>query len=285
VSGEATINQKIFLIWHDADRCIMCFCSLNRPTGLKSPQSVRLLSFRRSHRHTVFQNRGILTAITYTPPSKILPTNEACPPNVLTQLLDVTLAWATKDYQKTNDKITHALVLVSKTLVPQGIDNFRQACSASPNLSAVKEHVVAVVDCVGDGTHGITALITTNEQRAAFQPIPGPELQELRVGRWHAKEVEQEETKEFNFQDVLASIRQNRKPFAGRPVAEGNCKHRNHLVIALGNMYSLTSLSTEIKKKYLRADIVQLLAILLILGRDRFDEDTNDEFALFNNPA
>jgi len=263
----------------------MCFCSLNRPTGLKSPRPVRLLSFRRSHRRTVFQNRGIINAITYTPPSNILSTNETCPPNILTQLLDVTLAWATKDYQKTKDKITHTLVLVSKTLVPQGIDKFREACKAAPNLSAVKEHVVAVVDCVGEGTHGIAVLVTTNEQRAAFQRIPGLEIQELRVGRWHAKEVEEVETKEFNFQDVLASIRQDGRKLAEASVAEGSCKHRNHLVFALGNTYSLNSLSAEIKNKYLRADIVQLLAILLILGGNRPDEDTNNEFALFNHPA
>jgi hypothetical protein len=202
------------------------------------------------------QRRGLLTAITYIPPTRYLPRETPFQPTVLTQLLDVSLAWATNLHPKEkNDTVTHALVLVSKSLVPDGKTQFRAACLAAPNLTALDNYVVGVVDCVGHGKHGIAVLATTGRQGARFVRIPGPEIQELRVGRWHSKDAEEEDTKEFDFDDVLASIRQDRTRKV-EPQVRNPEDFRNHFVFTLGNTFSLTELSREIKRLYCRSDIV-----------------------------
>jgi hypothetical protein len=174
------------------------------------------------------QRRTLLTAVTNSP--TILtkyPEDTQPPPTVLPALVDAAISWAAEPHTK-EDPPSHAIILVHKGLIPQGRDELLDALGQSTLLGGLSA-LVGVVDTVGEGAKGVSVLLASKSEYVSID-MEGVQNEVLRVGKWHAKDVETEET--MNFDDILASIRggTNRSaatPATGAPSSTGESLSAN----------------------------------------------------------
>jgi hypothetical protein len=174
--------------------------------------------------------------------------NDTQPPHVVGTLVDVALAWAAQGHHP-KDPPTHAVVLVSKALIPNGTCRLLQGLSSSSRLAGL-DALVGVVDTVGEGAKGVSVLLASHKERVQIDTMSGLLPMELRVGKWHAKDAEQ--NMPFNFEEVMASIRGGAsvKPAQFSPTAPRD------FILALGGMETMSSQAPAINQRYPSADVV-----------------------------
>jgi len=198
------------------------------------------------------QRRTLLTAVTNSP--TILtkyPEDRQPPPTVLPALADAAISWAAEPHTK-DDPPSHAIILVHKALIPQGRDELLDALGQSTRLGGLNA-LVGVVDTVGEGAKGVSVLLASKSEDVSIDTLEGVQNEVLRVGKWHAKDVETEET--MNFDDILASIRGGTNRSAAAP-ATGAPSSAGESVFVVGEMEALQTQAPLLNQRFPSANIV-----------------------------
>jgi hypothetical protein len=197
------------------------------------------------------QRRTLLTAVTSSP--TILnkyPNDTQPPPRVLPTIVDVGLAWASQAHNE-NDPPTHAIILISKALIPRGRDELLQALGQSTRLCGLNA-LVGAVDTVGEGAKGVSVLLASRSEGITIDTLKGVQNEVLRVGKWHAKDVEDGES--MNFDDILASMRGEKSVSVAAAPADSS--PTKDIVFVLGEMEAVQSQALAINEQYSSATIV-----------------------------
>ena len=195
------------------------------------------------------QRRSLLTAVTNSPRILNKYTDDIQPPPfVLTTVIDAGLSWVAQGHCP-DDPPSHAIVLVNKSLIPRGKDELLQALHESTQLSGLNA-VVAAVDSVGEGAKGVSVLLASQSEGITINSLEGIEKEEIRVGKWHAKDIEKDEPVDFD--TILASVR-GQTTVEAAPSAS---RSKGSLVFVLGEMEGMQSLASQINSNYPSADIV-----------------------------
>lgn len=196
------------------------------------------------------QRRHLVTAITTSPRLTDPKNNEAAIAR-LPLLVDSALAWALRRHPP-HDPPTHAIVLIRKPLIPRGKDELITALSETNELAGLNA-LVGVVDTVGGGATGVSVLVASKSEGVTIDKLKGPPNEALRVGKWHAKDVEDDDDG-MNFDDVLASIRQGKEiPTAAVSMSQVSGKD---LAFVIGEMEGVQNNTSKINERCPRADIV-----------------------------
>ena len=196
------------------------------------------------------QCRTLLTAVTSSP--SLLESPKSKPQ--LSVLVDSALEWASKDYTS-NDPPSHAIVLIHKSFLPKGNESFLYALGESKQLCGLNS-LVGVVDAVGEGAKGVSVLLASSSEGVIIDTLTGSKKEELRVGRWHAKDVETEDDEPMNFDDVMASIRGQASTM--RP-SVASISNEREFVFAVGEMEGAQSQAENLGQMFPKADIVKYL--------------------------
>jgi hypothetical protein len=114
--------------------------------------------------------------------------------------------------------------------------------------------LVGVVDSVGEGAKGISVLLASKSEAVTIKTLKGSPKEEIRVGRWHAKDVETETTP-MDFDNVMASIRGQAS--SSRPSIPSISRERE-FVLAIGEMEGTQSQAETISQMFPKADIVRV---------------------------
>jgi hypothetical protein len=195
------------------------------------------------------QRRCLVTAITTSPRLTDPKNNEAAIAR-LPLLVDSALAWASRRHPP-HDPPTHAIVLIRKPLIPRGKGELIKALSETNELAGLNA-LVGVVDTVGGGATGVSVLVASKSEGVTIDTLKGLQNEALRVGKWHAKDVEDDNG--MNFDDVLASIRQGKEvPTAAVSMSQVSGKD---LAFVIGEMEGVQNHASKINEKCPRADIV-----------------------------
>lgn len=221
---------------------------LIRSSGCSRSRIECLLKIRRNP----CQRRTLLTAVTSSP--TILnryPNDTQPPPTLLPTVVDAGLAWASQSHNP-NDPPTHAIILVSKALIPRGKDDLLQALSQSNRLCGLNA-LVGAVDTVGEGAKGVSVLLASRSEGITIDTLKGVQNETLRVGKWHAKDVEKEET--INFDNILASMR-GETDGSLTTAAKPDSSPTKETVFVLGEMEAVQNQALAINKKFPSAEIV-----------------------------
>src|SRR5208282_3005818 len=144
----------------------------------------RIECLRRVNRSTLEQRRALITAVTNSP--AILnkyPDDTQPPPTILPTIVDAGLAWASQTHN-IDDPPAHAIILISKALIPRGKDPLLEALSQSNGLCGLNA-LVGVVDTVGEGAKGISVLLASRSEEITIDTLKGVQSETLRVGKWH----------------------------------------------------------------------------------------------------
>jgi hypothetical protein len=196
------------------------------------------------------QQRTLLTAVTNSPTLLTQYGDDQPPPEVISTLVDAAFAWAEQGH-RLKDPPTHAVVLVSKALIPRGKDELLQGLSKARRLAGINA-LIGVVDTVAEGAKGVSVLLASRKEGVQIETLTGVPPQELRVGRWHAKD--RDEKTPFNFDEVMASIRSGKSMKAvGKNPFENASKD---FIFALGEMESMNKEAAKINSRYPSADVV-----------------------------
>ena len=248
-----------------------------RPTAplLRGPDCA---VFRRRCLYAVEQYRTLITAVTNSP--MILtkfPEGTHPPPKAFATLVDTAIAWAEQGHRHT-DPPTQAVVLVSKDLIPTGKDELLQGLSNSGRLPGL-DSLIGVVDTVGEGAKGVSVLLASREERVKIDTLAGLPPRELRVGRWHAKDTE--ENIPFNFADIMASIRGGPSV---KPVGTSSSPSDSRdFIFALGDMETLSYEAARINLRYPSADIVSMFPLFWLMEDGTCSgTNTSDQYSVHN---
>ncbi len=195
------------------------------------------------------QRRNLLTAVTSSP--TLLRKSSDVKPE-LAVLVDAALAWASKSHTS-NDPPSHAVILIHKSFIPQGTDELLYALGESTQLCGLNA-LVGVVDSVGEGAKGVSVLLASSSEAVTIKTLKGSSKEEVRVGRWHAKDAETETTP-MDFDKVMASIRgqPSSSPAFIPPVSR-----EREFVLAIGETEGTQSQAETISQMFPKADIVRL---------------------------
>jgi hypothetical protein len=211
----------------------------------------RVEYLHRVNRSAPGQRRTLITAVTSSP--TILnkyPDDTQPPPTILPTIVDAGLAWASQTHN-IDDPPAHAIILISKALIPRGKDPLLEALGRSNRLCGLNA-LVGVVDTVGEGAKGVSVLLASRNEEITIDTLKGVQTEAVRVGKWHAMDVEKDEA--INLDDILASMRggATTTPVAARP----NLSSTEDFVFVLGEMEAVNSQTTTINQRYPSADIV-----------------------------
>lgn len=218
------------------------------------------------------QQRTLLTAVTNSPTLLTQYGDDQPPPEVISTLVDAAFAWAEQGH-RFKDPPTHAVVLVSKALIPRGKEEILQGLSKARRLAGINA-VIGVVDTVAEGAKGVSVLLASRKEGVQIETLAGLPTKELRVGRWHAKD--KDEQAPFNFDEVMASIRGGESM---RPVEKNPFENpANDFIFALGEMESMNKQAAKINSRYPSADVVCALMTWARLMEDGnyIGVDSND---------
>ena len=202
--------------------------------------------FRKINSRFPEQRRSLLTAVTSLPPKR----KSSVPGPPLYALVDAALLQAST-YHIPNDPPSHAIILIHKALIPPGKDQFLDALGESQQLCGLNA-LVGVVDAVGDRATGISVLLASSSEGVTIDRLQGSKKEEVRVGRWHAQDVETV-GEAMNFEDVMASIRG--QVTSTRPSVPAVSSKRE-FVFAIGEMEGTQSQAESISQMFPKADIV-----------------------------
>jgi hypothetical protein len=207
-------------------------------------------SFPRTSTFTRQQRRTLISAVTNSPALLTQYGDDQPPPEVISTLVDAAFAWAEQGH-RSKDPPTHAVVLVSKALIPRGKEELLQGLSQARRLAGLNA-LIGVVDAVGEGAKGVSVFLATRQEGVQIETLTGLATKELRVGRWHAKD--KDEKTPFNFDQVMASIRggESMRPVERNPFE----KPSNDFIFALGEMESMNKQAAKINSRYPSADVV-----------------------------
>lgn len=194
------------------------------------------------------RRRTLLTAVTASQTIYNKYPEDIPPPSVLSGLVDAALAWASQA-QKSDDPPTHAIILVNKSLIPKEKDKLLQALGQSTRLCGLNA-LVGVVDAVGEGATGVSVLLASKSEGITIDTLVGRNIEALRVGKWHAKDEENDE--QMDFDNILALVRREKPVEAVLPEHSST----RDLVFVLGEMEAVHNQTTVINAKYPSADIV-----------------------------
>jgi len=248
-----------------------------RPTALLSPGPDCAIFLRR-RRDAAEQCRTLLTAVTNSP--MILtkfPEGTHPPPNAFATLVDTAIAWAEQGHRHA-DPPTHAVVLVSKDLIPTGKDELLQGLGNSRRLPGL-DSLIGIVDTVGEGAKGVSVLLASREERIIIDALAGLPPRELRVGRWHAKDTE--ENIPFNFADIIASIRGG--PSVKPVETSSSPSDSREFIFALGDMETLSYEAARINLQYPSADIVSMFPLFWLMEDGTCSgTNTHDQYSVHN---
>jgi hypothetical protein len=190
-----------------------------------------------------------VTAVTYSPRIIIPPSDPQPPPKVVGSLVDAAILWASHR-QPQEDPPTHAIILVSKALIPTGEEELLQALSQSDSLRGL-DALVGVVDYIGDGAKGASVLLASKSENVTIERLKGVQKEDLRVGRWHAKDVEEEGP--IDFDNMMASIRGTA---ASPVVVSSTSSSESDLLFVLGETEGIQSQVSVINQMFPKASIV-----------------------------
>ena len=198
------------------------------------------------------QQRTLLTAVTSSPtilnkyPEDTQPTA-----TVLPTVIDAGLAWASQSHNP-DDPPTHALILVSKALIPRGKDELLQALGLSNRICGLNA-LVGAIDTVGEGAKGVSVLLASRSEGVTLDTLKGVQNEALRVGKWHAKDVEKDES--IDFDNILASMRGDSSSSLAT-AAKADSSPTKETVFVLGEMEAVQKQAVPINSKFPSADIV-----------------------------
>jgi len=234
---------------------------------------------RRIDKTRTQQKRTLLTAVTNSPTLLTkYPKDTQPPPTVLPGLVDAAISWASESHT-TEDPPSHAIILVHKALIPQGRDQLLDALGQSTRLVGLNA-LVGVVDTVGEGAKGVSVLLASKSENVSIDTPEGVQNEVLRVGKWHAKDVETEDTTSFD--DILASIRGGANVSAAMPVSGLNPSMEDS-VFVVGEMETVQTRALFLNEKFPSVDIVNSPDLVeLTEDGDYFGTDANDQFTFHN---
>jgi hypothetical protein len=197
------------------------------------------------------QQRTLLTAVTNSPALLTQYGDDQPPPEVISTLVDAAFAWAEQGH-RARDPPTHAVVLVSKALIPRGKEELLQGLSKTRRLTGINA-LIGVVDAIGEGAKGVSVLLASRKEGVQIETLAGLPPQELRVGRRRAKD--EDENTPFNFDEIMASIRGRKsvKPVETNPFASAP----RDFIFALGEIESMNNEASKINARYPSADVVR----------------------------
>ena len=198
------------------------------------------------------QRRPLLTAVTSSPKILTKYSDDIQPPaTILPTIVDSGLAWASQKHNP-DDPPAHAMILISKALIPRGKTELLGALGKSTRLCGLNA-LVGVVDTVGEGAKGVSVLLGSRSEAITIHTLDGLPIEALRVGKWHAKDEEKSET--IDFDHVLASMRG--ETASGTPIpARPDSSATKDLVFVLGEMEAVNNQATAINQKFPAANIV-----------------------------
>jgi hypothetical protein len=194
------------------------------------------------------QSRTLVTAVTYSPRVTIADPRPP-PARVVGSLVDAALSWANVDHRSA-DPPSHAIILVSKELIPSGEVELVAALGRSEQLRGL-DALVGVVDYMECGSKGASVLLASKSENVTIEQLSGVEEEVLRVGRWHAKDVEEDGP--FDFDNMIASIRGTEAPTV---VVEPKSSSKKELVFTIGEAKSIQDQISCIRQTYPNATIV-----------------------------
>ena len=225
------------------------------------------------------QRRTLLTAVTNSP--NLLtkyPANTQPPLAVLPTLVDAAISWAA-EHHTTEDPPSEAIILVHKALIPQGQNELFDALSQSTRLGGLNA-LVGVVDTVGEGAKGVSVLLASKNEAVEIDTLEFAQNEVLRVGKWHAMDIEKEET--INFDDILASIREGANVSAAKP-ASGSKRLKGDSVFVLGEMEAVQTHASLLNQRFPSADIVlNPCRFQLTEDGNHLGTNANDQFPFHN---
>jgi hypothetical protein len=210
----------------------------------------RTVSFHYRQPSLLQQRRTLVTAVTYSPRIIIPPSDPQPPPKVVGSLVDAAILWASRR-QPQEDPPTHAVILISKALIPTGEEELLQALSQSNSLRGLNA-LVGVVDYIGDGAKGASVLLASKSENVTIERLKGVQKEDLRVGRWHAKDVEEEGP--IDFDNMMASIRGTAaSPVVVSPTSSSS---ESDLLFVLGEAEGIQGQVSVINQMFPKASIV-----------------------------
>ena len=159
--------------------------------------------------------------------------------------MDAAILWASRRHHP-EDPPTHAVILVSKALIPTGEEELLQALSQSDSLRSL-DALVGVVDYVGDGAKGASVLLASKSENVTIERLKGVQKEDLRVGRWHAKEGP------IDFDDMMASIRGTA---ASPVVVSPTSSSESDLLFVLGETEGIQGQVSVMNQMFPKASIV-----------------------------
>jgi hypothetical protein len=194
------------------------------------------------------RHRTLLTAVTASQTIYNKYPGDVPPPSVLYGLVDAALAWASQA-QKSDDPPSHAIILVNKSLIPKEKDKLLQALGQSTRLCGLNA-LVGVVDAVGEGATGVSVLLASRSEKVTIDTLISEKSEPLRVGKWHAKDEENDEAMDF---DSILSLVRGGKAVEAVPQEPSS---KQDLVFVIGEMEAVHNRAANINAKYPTADIV-----------------------------
>jgi hypothetical protein len=111
--------------------------------------------------------------------------------------------------------------------------------------------VIGVVDYMESGSKGASVLLASKSENVTIEQLSGVEQEDLRVGRWHAKDVEEDGP--IDFDNMMASIRGTEAPTV---VVEPKSSLEQELVFIIGEAKSIQGQISGIRQTYPNATIV-----------------------------
>ena len=133
---------------------------------------------------------------------------------------------------------------------------------------------MGVVDSVGEGAKGVSVLLASRSEDVSIDILEGVQNEVLRVGKWHAKDVETEDT--TSFEDILASIRGGAHVSAATPTSGVRFSGADS-VFVVGEIEAVQTQASLLNEKFPSADIVSSPGFVeLTEDGSYFGTDAND---------
>lgn len=203
-----------------------------------------------------FNRRHLLTAATLNPPPLGPKSQKRERLAVqIPELVKAALSWASTTH-KSSDPPTHALIILGRDLIPRAKQELLSLLRPVDQLNTL-DSIIGVTDRVGKDGNGVSVLLASGKEGVTIETVRGEETEVLRVGKWHAKDEEDNDGgAPFDFDNILASIRKG----AQLTASDGTGKQAigNEFVFALGEAEGLQKQAIAINQHYPTADVVRL---------------------------
>jgi hypothetical protein len=126
---------------------------------------------------------------------------------------------------------------------------------------------------------GVSVLLASKSEGVNIELLESAKKEVLRVGKWHAKDKEEDEP--FNFENVIASMRTGN--VVPEPVTPTSHSLGRDLVFVMGERDAIQDQTVTLNQRFPLADIVRYIMAVLIADWDLTFPNTNEQLFTDDN--